>query len=437
MGSTQLILALLMLAYGVQSTEDASLSKTRKIVCSFDKPFHLDHASAQNPETPKSALLFLRSWMGSDDEDGFDRESIRFFLKDSSLKLLQSLKADADKLACEIKLYFTDNIQVLWPGVHSNDQAMDSWFIATMKHTEGDYHLTIFLYQVPESPPQGMLSAESHNSQSVRTHHVSAAFAVRTRTPVIQSKLKQDVLLDCTFSIDHPADVMVTWTLNKKGREGINLLSYSGSTKQIQHYSKNVVIQEEELAKGNASILMRNVDIEKQGFYYCSVVVASLYWDQKIHLEIAESPIVEVNAKSLSLVEGEDQKLLCDASHYYPLDVSIEWLKEDRGQTFLPIKVQNIIFSSHKYNRDGTYSISSYFMYKARLQDNGVVFTCRVEHSSLALSIRRSVNIYVTGSSRWSFELWLLVSLILIFSAILVYTAKYFFRGRPYNQRPY
>ncbi|CAH2219803.1 tapasin-related -like [Pelobates cultripes] len=188
-------------------------------------------------------------------------------------------------------------------------------------------------------------------------------------------------------------------------------------------------MQKDKLPKGDASILVRNVDLENQGVYSCSVTVNSLYGYQKIHLDIVESPVVHVNAESLVLEEGEEKKLLCAASHYYPLDVDIEWLREDHRQSFLPIRIQNIMHSSHKHNIDGTYSISGFFMFKATPKDNGVTFTCRVEHLSLTHAIRKSVMITVTGSSRWSLEDWPLLALIAMFIVILLYLAKYLYTG--------
>ncbi|XP_063300031.1 tapasin-related protein-like isoform X2 [Pelobates fuscus] len=392
MESTRFILVLFMLVNVIQSKEDTAPSK---IFCLIVRPLYNDHILTGDTDKGSNTKAWLVLRTGSDDEANYDSESVRFILK--------------------------DNIQILWPGIQINDDTMDSWFVASVKHKENVFHMTTFLYQIPERTAQETIPSQFH--------HVSAAFTILTKTPVVRSKLQQDVFLDCTFSVDHQADVTVTWAFQKKGREVIKLVSYLGSTRSVQYHSKNVVMQEDKLPKGDASILVRNVDLESQGVYSCSVTVDSLYGYQKIHLEIVESPVVHVNAESLVLEEGEEKKLLCAASNYYPLDVDIEWLREDHRQSFLPIRIQNIMHSSHKHNIDGTYSISGFFMFRATPKDNGVIFTCRVEHLSLTHAIRKSVKITVTGSSRWSLEDWPLLALIALFIVILLYLAKYLYTG--------
>ncbi|KAM8977071.1 tapasin-related protein-like [Pelodytes ibericus] len=389
-----------------QSTENTALSGSSKIPCLFQKTFQTDNLLADNTikVTKDIIWLELRNKIGSD-EERFDSDGVRFIFEDSSLKLMQFFKGDADMLVCEIKSYYTDNIQILWPGTSVN--AMSLWFVATVKHKELHYQMKTFFYHVPATASVEDNVSLLDLSKTVGAHQASAAFTLTIRTPVIRSKLKQDVILDCAFSVDHQAIVKVTWSLQRKGREDLKLLSYAGPTKPIQYYSKNVVMQTEEVQKGNASILLRNVAVQSQGFYICSVSVASLFGDQKIHFEILESPVVDVNVEFLSLEEGQKKKLVCTASSYYPLDVNIEWLREYKDRRLLPKIVQNIVFSTHKNNNNGTYTLSSYFIFQASLQDNGAVFTCRVEHTSLRLPVKKSVAITVRESTRWGFELWL------------------------------
>lgn len=118
----------------------------------------------------------------------------------------------------------------------------------------------------------------------------------------------------------------------------------------------------------------------------------------------SESPRVSLSVgPTLSLQEGEVQKVVCDAERYYPLDVEVVWYKQDPavpGQmvgSLLPTMIPNILLSSHRQNVDKTYSLSSYFYLTASLSDSGKKITCKVSHKSLKVDIKKSFIVTVEG----------------------------------------
>lgn len=115
-----------------------------------------------------------------------------------------------------------------------------------------------------------------------------------------------------------------------------------------------------------------------------------------------------VNVNSLSLVEGEQQKLVCDVRNYYPADIHVQWLREPQSAGQLPDTVPNVLTSSHLRSSNGTYSFSRFFLLTATLRDNGHTYTCRVEHSSLQAPIRRSVTVAVRGTEHCAGAVWAL-----------------------------
>lgn len=111
-----------------------------------------------------------------------------------------------------------------------------------------------------------------------------------------------------------------------------------------------------------------------------------------------EPPRVTLNVgSSLSLTLGQEQKVMCDTQGYYPLDVTIEWLREPVGSGLLPEVLKNILFSSHRHHQDGTFSLSAFFLLQPGLEDSGYKYTCRVQHQSLRTPIRKSFTLIVTG----------------------------------------
>lgn len=163
--------------------------------------------------------------------------------------------------------------------------------------------------------------------------------------------------------------------------------------------------------RGNASLLIRRVELSDEGTYICTVEAAALVLEQAIQLQITEKPTVTVNVNSLSLVEGEQQKLVCDVRNYYPADIHVQWLREPQSAGQLPDTVPNVLTSSHLRSSNGTYSFSRFFLLTATLRDNGHTYTCRVEHSSLQAPIRRSITVAVREATSTTWLLLLLLGL--------------------------
>ncbi len=113
-----------------------------------------------------------------------------------------------------------------------------------------------------------------------------------------------------------------------------------------------------------------------------------------------EQPRVSINVGStLSMTLGKDQKLICNAEGYYPLDVNIEWYRETSGGSPTPSFLKNVLYSSHRLHQDGSYALSAFFYLQPSLEDSGYKYTCRVSHKSLLIPIRKSFYLIVTGES--------------------------------------
>ncbi|KAG8450706.1 hypothetical protein GDO86_003108, partial [Hymenochirus boettgeri] len=308
---------------------------------------------------------------------------------------MKFFKQDTAQLKCEINPYFTDNIQIIWPGTQINEYVPEPWFVARVKHPNNMFQVTVFFPHLSEKVLEEYEQSQLHAFPNADLRHILPVFMLSTQTPLIQARLKQDVLLNCDFSIDHQASVRINWKVLKKGELETNILLYDGSTKILTYHIKGISMNMDEINKGSASIVVKSMTLENQGLYTCSVSVGPLFGDQLIHLEAVETPTVTLNVKSLLLEKGEEQKIVCEASNYYPLDVTIEWLQESRDQGLLPVALTNVLFSAHKNNRNGTFSLSSFFLLTASPQDDGSVFTCRVDHVSLKYPIKKTVKVRV------------------------------------------
>ncbi|XP_029468323.1 tapasin-related protein-like [Rhinatrema bivittatum] len=416
----------------------SAFSQTKQLLCMYKTVNHL--AGAGDPVKLKARLLLGSSKAQSAEtqhlESSYpDTYQITFIVRESAVDVARVIDADVDKLECEISHYYTQNTQVLWPGIHPASDGEDAWFTATVRHTEGVFIVRVIFFQFQS----GFGEKESPGSifgPGSETLHLSAVFMVYSKSPVVQTGLKKESLLHCAFSVDHQADPSITWSLKQKGGRTKRLFKYNGSKKQVDQEGQHAKMALEEIPKGNASLLLRSTTLEDQGIYLCEVSVSSLYVEQNIQLEILESPRVTLNTASLSLVEGEDQKLVCDVAHYYPLDVQVQWSRDRSEGKMLPELVKGVLFSSHKYNSDGTYSLSSFFLLKGSLADDGVRYTCRVQHKSLQIPIRKSVKVMVTASHAWT--PWLLILLILVLAGLILYLVTYHLTVKTSSKRkPY
>ncbi|XP_066455720.1 tapasin-related protein-like isoform X2 [Eleutherodactylus coqui] len=377
-----LILCVLLLC-GNWPIEEAAFIK---LLCLFGSPYTLP---LDDPTVPMTSAYMVLGGGQDINMKEFDLEVDKFIFKDSPVDVRPFLKVDLEDVKCELTPYFTANTQILWPGITNTDNALGSWYTYTLKHKGGKFHTTTLFTK---------LSGATEKKKDGK-YPVLATLMLSTRTPYVYARLMDSVLLDCAFTVDHRADVSVTWSHRDRRSQQTNILSYNGITKKLIYNWKGVYMQVEELQNGNASLLVSNLAIQKsEGFYVCTVSVASLFIDQRIHLQIRESPKVSLNVDSvIALEEGNEKKFVCDVSNYYPLEVNIEWLRELPNTGLLPTLISTVLYSSHRYNSNGTYSLSAFFLYEASLKDNGFTFTCRVEHESLKYPVRKSVTLTVSG----------------------------------------
>eukprot|EP00061_Rhincodon_typus_P001909 g16109.t1 len=91
--------------------------------------------------------------------------------------------------------------------------------------------------------------------------------------------------------------------------------------------------------------------------------------------------------------------LSCEASHYYPLDVSVEWSvrgpgggnDDDAAAEAEPRPLPGVSFRSHRRNRDGTFNLTSEVPIEPGSLECGSIYSCQVSHRSLPQPITISL----------------------------------------------
>lgn len=324
--------------------------------------------------------------------------TVTFMVTASKVDLRSYMEGgDAEHVECEVRRYSTQGIQVLWPSHRAREY--DHWFKCSLKHSGGQFRVIGFLRHTPAGPPPGQ---EDHRNLPVIGDKdlivTSAAMVLYTRTPVVRAGLLSDQKLHCQFAVDHKGPKFTAeWRAQRHG-DWTQLFSYSNSGKK----SGTGVTLLALVASGDVSLSLPLVKIASEGKYVCSVSVSPLTAAQDITLDVVERPRVSLNVgPELSLVDGGEQKVVCEAEGYYPLDVKMEWYREAPGGSRyqvgspLPKKLDNILLSSHKHSRDGTFWLSAFFYLSVSVADSGSRFSCEVSHSSLLVPVRKSFTLTV------------------------------------------
>ncbi|XP_062872821.1 tapasin [Trichomycterus rosablanca] len=338
-------------------------------------------------------------------------DAITFLVTTSKVDMRHYMKGGEDMVECEIHRYNTGGIVMRWPGFGAQDN--DVWFTCVLHHTKGQFVLTTFLRHTPAQ--EGYQEKIQIGDQGILT--TSASMIVLTNTPTVHVGLLKEQTLHCQFAVDHKSpNVTVEWRFQRRGERTLLFSHYSRTGK-----SQGSGVSVKTLGTGNASLKIPLATQSNEGTYMCSVLVPPLYGSNDITLSIQEPPRVSLNVDtSLSLPPGGEQKVVCNADGYYPLDVNIEWLQEPVGSNLLPVVLKNILYSSHRHNKDGTYSFSAFFLLQPSIDDSGSRYTCRVNHQALRTPIRKSFTLVITDeeSALWYF---LVFVFILVMVGILIW----------------
>ncbi|XP_056613059.1 tapasin-related protein-like [Triplophysa dalaica] len=335
--------------------------------------------------------------------------TITFLITAFKVEMRRYFEGGEDSLNCEIRRHNTGGIFMRWPA--SGAQEHDVWFTCTLRHSKST--ITTFLRHTPSAPVRGQ--GDSLQRLTVNDKDLlktSAGMVILTRTPSAEVGFLTEPTLDCQFAVDHKqANLTVEWRLQRHG-ERSKLFSYSSRTGK----SEGTGVSIKAIGAGNASFKLPPTRKTSEGTYICSVLIPPLYGTHDIPVTLSEQPRVSLNVGSTySLTLGEDKKVVCDAEGYYPLDVTMEWLREPVGGSPTPVFLKNVLYSSHRVHQDGTYSLSAFFLLQPGLEDSGYKYTCRVSHKSLLTPIRKSFILSVTepDSTLWYITVFVFIIVML------------------------
>ncbi|XP_045929345.1 tapasin-related protein [Micropterus dolomieu] len=402
-----------------------------------------EHVFVNNEGHTETQLIHREAMLqfGQQGDAPVNPHAITFLVTGSKLDLRRYIEgAEAEQLECGLRRYSTAGIHVRWPVQAA--QEYNRWFSCTLKHTKGLFTVTGFLRHPSDQPPSGQQDYRSWSAIEDREILTTiATMVIKTQTPSVKAGLGSQQKLHCQFAIDHKGpNITVEWHWQHRG-ERIRLFSHTSRSGKTQGTGVGL----KSLAGGDASYTLPFTKMSSEGSYMCSVSVNPLLVSLDISLHIEEPPRVSLNVgPTLTLQEDGEQKVICEAESYYPLDVEIVWYEQDpavSGQRVgapLPKVLENVLLSSHKHNQDKTFSLSAFFYLKASLRASGRQFTCSVSHQSLRVPIRKSFILTVEEPSSWMFA-FTVGFIVVILVGILYLMLPYLYAARKKSaaKKPY
>ncbi|XP_039191248.1 NFATC2-interacting protein isoform X2 [Crotalus tigris] len=150
------------------------------------------------------------------------------------------------------------------------------------------------------------------------------ALTVTIPEGTIQAKPGSDVSLPCNFeeSSGHidPKRLAVIW------RVGTRIIAKYEDKLEIFH--KGAKMSPEDLLRGNASLLLPNVQGADSNTYVCVVIHSPDREQQSVELKVEAPPLVKLGSTKVQLTKPST--LVCMAAGFYPGNISMTWFRNNR-----------------------------------------------------------------------------------------------------------
>ncbi|XP_018594381.2 CD276 antigen-like isoform X2 [Scleropages formosus] len=225
----------------------------------------------------------------------------------------------------------------------------------------------------------------------------------------------QDAILNCSFDPTgafNLSDLNVFWQLTDTKRTVHSFWADRDQlADQAEGFANRTSLFHTQLSSGNASLLLRNVQISDDGSFTC-FVSSGTYNSASMLLQVAapySKPVVTMEPNS-NLRPGDYVSLSCAAYGGFPM---AEVLWQDAGGRNLTDNVT----TSQVANEEGLFSVRSVLQVMVEPQST---YMCRLSNSLLREEGHASVTISGQGVAFPTVALWVTVGLAVCLLALLV-----------------
>ncbi|XP_062918053.1 uncharacterized protein LOC134353704 isoform X2 [Mobula hypostoma] len=208
--------------------------------------------------------------------------------------------------------------------------------------------------------------------------------------------LNTDITLECKVTdfgtpLLDLSNVGVKWLYGSQRKE-IYIFN-AGDAMAKRHGAK---IFETELRKGDASLYLPNIQLNEAGEYICVVLVTPDRVEKSSQIVVLAKPKVLLSTQHITILNGTEKSVQCDAAEFYPQKHEIFWEKISGGKT--ERLQRHVCTGAAVSNNDGTFNVSSNIRIEPTPNDDGNVYKCTVRHQSLPDELSEEVKLTVEVS---------------------------------------
>ncbi|XP_072127474.1 natural cytotoxicity triggering receptor 3 ligand 1-like [Mobula birostris] len=208
--------------------------------------------------------------------------------------------------------------------------------------------------------------------------------------------LNTDVTLECKVTdfgtpLLDLSNVGVLWLYGSQRKE-----IYTFNAGQAVARRHGAKIFETELQKGDASLYLPNIQLNEAGEYICVVLVTPDRAEKSSQIVVLAKPKVLLSTQHITILNGTEKSVRCDATEFYPQKHEIFWEKISRGKT--ERLERHVCTGAAVSNNDGTFNVSSNIRIEPTPNDDGNVYKCTVRHQSLPDEPSQEVKLTVEVS---------------------------------------
>nr|XP_060636524.1 signal-regulatory protein beta-1-like isoform X2 [Anolis sagrei ordinatus] len=199
---------------------------------------------------------------------------------------------------------------------------------------------------------------------------------------VIQGKPGSDVELPCSI-LDtlRPIDLKqlaVIWKIGSKV-----IAKYEDS---FEARRPGATMTIENLQKGNATLLLPGVQDSDTGLYMCEVIHETNQAEGNVELRIEAAPRLTHGPTNLLL--GVPSSVRCMASGFYPGEIFVTWLKDDKT-------VKGREQATAYLHPDGLFSAESTLELTPQIADDNSTILCKIDHKAIQQSLIEKMQLQV------------------------------------------
>ncbi|KAJ6654398.1 hypothetical protein lerEdw1_006991, partial [Lerista edwardsae] len=146
------------------------------------------------------------------------------------------------------------------------------------------------------------------------------------------------------------------------------------------------VMSVEQLLKGDATLLLQDVQYSDASVYSCIVIHMPNKGEGNVELKVEAPPHLTLSSTKVQLAKSS--AVTCTMSEFYPSHISVEWLRND-------VVVKGPESPLPQTRPDGLFSAESVLQLTPQLADVNATFSCRVRHQDLDGLLKKDFQLQV------------------------------------------